>query len=128
MPRLVKTWRKLRHNIGSSDIVLFETCEICLVIIVKVQTGITRALLPFVTLGPCSTSTFLHTVKTVCEFFEGNVKGCTLCLKLGFLVLQVDDVLMCTLKDGTFVFLGARDDLCNVLDAFIDDFTATSFN
>ena len=119
---------KLRDHVASSDVLFLETGESALVEVVKVQTSVTTALLPFVGFGPSSTSTLLHAVKTVRQFSQGNLEGGTLGLELSLLGLHLQDILVSTLEYSSLVLLRAWDNLGNVLNALVDDLAATTFD
>lgn len=92
------------------------------------QTGLATALLPFGALQPGGASTLLQAVATAGQFLQGDSERGALVLKRLFLVLQFGDVLTGALEDGALVLLATRDDLGNVLDAFVNDFTTTPFD
>ena len=98
------------------------------IVVVERQSSVSTSLLPFVGVILTLLHCFSREVDALAEFFNSDVEGLALRIEFRYLVLQVLNVLSCALEDSTLVLLGARDNLRNVLDAFVDDFTSSSFN
>jgi hypothetical protein len=124
---LIPCHKSIDHSIGIKVLIL-ETSQSTLVIVIEVKTGIATPLLPFVAFRPGSTRTFLHAIESVGQLLEGNVEGGTFIYMRSFFVLEFCYVLTSSLKNGSFVLLGAWDNLRNVLNAFINDFSTAAFN
>ena len=98
------------------------------VIVVERQTRVPTSLLPFVGVREGLLHCLSGEVDALAELLYSNVKSLTLCVEFECLVLQVLDVLSCALKDSTLILPSSWNYFRNVLDAFVDDFTASSFN
>jgi hypothetical protein len=106
------------------------------VVVVEITVQISTALLPLVGLVPGLLVRVLECLAALGELLNGNIEKLALVLEFGFGLVQSYDVVVGAVQDGTLVLAVSGvattvctwDDLRDVLDALVDDFTAATLD
>jgi hypothetical protein len=120
--------QRLQSDTQSVVVITAQLLQCALVVVVIREPCISAPLLPLCCLRPRLLHAFSHLVITSRELLYGYVQRRTLILPRMLLVQQFGNISDGGLENGAFVLVGARNDLGQLVDAFIDRLPATSLN
>ena len=98
------------------------------VVVVKVAAEISASVLPLVGLVPSLSVRVAQRLVALGELIDGHLQQASFITELLLFLLQLQNVAVSALENGPFVLFVASDKLGDILNAFVDDFTAAALN